>query len=226
LSSCRGRDTNGRRGVPQQVIQLVEAQGPDWAVQLTAFSTLVSAFVLLVSAIYLGRSARAAVQQQKVAVQQQEDAKRTRHAELIVDLSRRWDEIMRSMQLFSTYREERLVELVRELYGTEPTEQGASLVRLLRRLRHRLRRQRVRKSPINDFITLIELPALIEAIGVLERDGGLSLSVIASLWGSTITSAWATWKPAVIEMRELTETATTYENFQRLAERLGGSGAT
>jgi hypothetical protein len=205
------------------LVHLAEAPDPDWAVRLTAWATVASAVFLGLSALILGLTAFFVGRQAKIAVQQQEDAKRTRHAELIVNLSRRWDEIMRSMQLFSTYREKRLLELVRKLYGPEQSQSkpNALAVRLVQRMRRRFGgAERMDESPINDFITLIELPALIETIGVLERDGGLALSVISGLWGSTITSAWTTWKAAVVEMRELTGTPTTYENFERLAERL------
>lgn len=219
-----------------QTVHLADGNGLDWAGQLTAWATLASAVFLGLSALilgltayFVGNQAKIAVEQQRDAIEQRRDAKRTRHAELIVNLSRRWDEIMRSMQLFSAYRKERLVELVRELYGgrrREPREPASLLMRLRRYARHRLRgAQRVDEGPINDFITLIELPALIEAIGVLERDGGLGLNVIDALWGSTIVSAWATWKDAVLEMRDLTETRTTFENFERLAERLAAADA-
>ena len=141
------------------VVEVAETSGPDWAAQLTALATLASAPILGVTAIFLRRAARA-------AVEQLDDARNTRHAQLIVNLSRHWNEVKRAAQLFSAYPERKLLELVLQLYGGRPTD-----------------------YPVDDFITLIEPPALIETIGVLEQEGGLALNLVDDLWGSTIVSA-------------------------------------
>jgi hypothetical protein len=160
-----------------------EMPGPDWAVQLTAFATLATAVILLITAL--------------VAATQVDDARKTRHAQLIVNLSRRWDEITTSEELYTKYSRDKLVELVSKIYASGATEQERKV-----------------------FVALIELPTLIETIGVLEREENLALRIIDELWGLPIRHTWAAWESAVARLREVSSAPSAYENFERLAQRL------
>ena len=161
----------------------VAEQGPDWAVQLTAFATLATAAILLITAL--------------VAATQLDDARKTRHAQLIVNLSRRWDEIRTSEQLYTEYSSDRLVELVEKVYAFQAND-----------------RER------QEYVSLRELPTLIETIGVLEYEEDLALRIIHELWGLPIRSTWSAWAKAVIRLRQVSHAPGTYRNFERLAERL------
>lgn len=161
---------------------------PDWTATTTAASTAFTTLIVAVTAY--------------VVYRQLKDARRTRHGELLTDLSRRWDEplIVRSQVLYGRYTEEGIVKLVDKVYGTG----GAS------------------EEELTDYFTLVALPNLIEALYVMANEGAISLEVIDQMWGAAIISAWADWGKPVSELRRLlTEAPDTYSNFENLALALG-----
>lgn len=162
-----------------------------WATILIAFGTLASAAILGITAVYIYRSAQN-------ALLTLEDARKTRHAELVTDLSRRWDEplIEDSRKLFGRVTSEELVEIVNEFYDTGEND--------------------------HVYYKLIAWPNLIETIGVLESDGAISPEVIHQMWGGGIIVAWAGWCDAIQTLRDRAERPTTYLNFGRLAEMMEG----
>jgi hypothetical protein len=125
------------------------------------------------------------------------DAKKTRHGALLADLSRRWDEplIVESQRLFASYSTAGIVELVEKLYGS-----GAS------------------DKEREDFVTLEAVPNFWETIGVLERDGSITTTVVDKMWGDAIRSAWRDWEEPVTRLRELTEVQRSYKNFEDVAD--------
>src|SRR6266545_7326945 len=129
---------------------------PDWATVTGAVATAVASFVLIVTAIFAARQLR--------------DARRTRHGQLLTDLSRRWDEplIVESQRVFSRYRTEQIVALVEKVYEAGGTTE----------------------QEVKDLATLEALPNLWETIGVMQIEGAISLSVIDRMWGAAITGAW------------------------------------
>ncbi len=70
------------------------------------------------------------------------------------------------------------------------------------------------------------VPDLLENIGVLEAEGVLSASLIHRLWGPSIISYWAGWKPAIEEIRKYDEpeAEATFTYFERLARRMAALG--
>lgn len=125
------------------------------------------------------------------------DARRTRHGQLIVDLSRRWDELAFAEQLLTRTSRARLLEFVNQLYGVDPAEYGP-----------------------DQFLRLSELPSLVETIAVLVRQQSLTVEIVNDLWGPTISEIWSVWESAIVTMRELTGAFDTYSNFEWLAARL------
>ena len=126
------------------------------------------------------------------------DAKRTRHSQLIVDLSRRWDELVTSEQLGSRYTRRRLLELVLQVYAGRPTG-----------------------YPSDEVIRLSELPSLVETIGVLVlHTKSLTVEIVDSLWGPTIVELWDVWSRPVDIIRRETQEFGTYFYFQKLAAEL------
>jgi hypothetical protein len=129
------------------------------------------------------------------------DAKRTRHAQLVVDLSRRWDEQQRAEQLQSEYTEKRLLKLVEQLYGQRWWGSAEDY------------------DPA-EFVRMNELPSLIETIGVLVSRDALTLEIVFDLWAPTIIAAWEVWRRPAERIRELTGAPDSYRQFQKLAEDL------
>jgi hypothetical protein len=128
------------------------------------------------------------------------DAKKTRHGNLLTDLSRRWDDplTMESLMLFSEHGPQGVTELA------ERTYKGAS----------------VDKGDLELFYDLNRWPNLIETIGVLWDEGVLDIRVIYKMWGPQILAGWLVWEEPVKKLRELDTYPITYRFFQRLAEAL------
>ena len=135
-----------------------------------------------------------------LALRQLHDAHRARDAALLIDLSRRWDEplIVESQKLFAIYTSEGITELIDRVYNPA----GAT-----------------EKEQI-DFTKLEALPNLWETLGVLRAEQAVSLSVIDRMWGVAITGAWKDWEAPIGRLREVTNTPTSYNYFERLAAAL------
>lgn len=159
---------------------------PDWAVATTAVATAVTALVLAITAIAVGRQLR--------------DARRTRHGQLLTDLSRRWEEpvIIKSQRLFSAHGSEGIVKLVAKVY-----EQGGAT-----------------DAEVEEYTVLESLPNLWELLGVLHSDRAISLSVIDRMWGAAIINAWDEWEAPIGRLRKATDNFSSYVNFQDLADDL------
>lgn len=139
-----------------------------------------------------------------VAVSSLRDAEKTRHGQLIVDLSERWDEegVIESLKFFGAWTNEGLIELVEVLFNQElrpPTEEE-----------------------LDDWYRLTLVPGLMETIGVLAAEDVITDGVIHKMWGPLIVGYWNGWKPAIEQLRrydnEYAENSYTY--FEQLAERM------
>jgi hypothetical protein len=154
-------------------------------------------------------AARIAVRTARIAVDGLEDAQRTRHAQLLLDLSRRWDEeaVIESVKLSSMHSVEGVTELLERLYADQPDRLDDS------------ERQR-RSEDLDLYAKLFIWPNLLETIGGLYSAGAISAEVVYKMWGAEVVSAWDTWEKSVYRLRELEKDAGTYRNFQELAERM------
>jgi hypothetical protein len=162
------------------------AAAPDWAAITTAVATAVTAIVLGGTAILARRTLR--------------DAQNTRHANVLTELSRRWDDphIVQSVKLFARYKRADLVSLIETIYDErKPSDQE-----------------------LFDFATLEAIPNLWETVAILQSEGAFPLSMVEKMWGAAIASAWDAWEAAIKRLRELTDTPTTYCHFERLATAL------
>ena len=85
----------------------MDTGGPDWAAVTTAVATAATAGILAATALFVGRQLR--------------DARRTRHAGLLVELSRRWDDaaFLESQKLAADYPTAALLDLIELLYGDQ-----------------------------------------------------------------------------------------------------------
>jgi hypothetical protein len=190
----------------------------DWPAWITAFGTLGGAVVLAITARYAYKSANA-------ALNALDDARNTRHAQLLTDLSRRWDEplIVRSRKLFGEYaRTGRLIDLVDYMYEA-PTPGTPWYRAFVDRIKHGESRPGSEEK-LDDFYALTAWPNLIETIGVLESERAIDGSVVYKMWGSGIIAAWSGWCDAIERIRDYVDQDrdTTYAHFQRLAGKMAG----
>jgi hypothetical protein len=165
----------------------VAPAGPDWTAQTSAIATAGATAIILLTALYAAR--------------QLKDARRTRHGQLLADISRRFDEpaISESYRLYVAQTDAGIAALIDKLYGAgqKPTD-----------------------KEIADYLIIARLPNLWETIGVLEREAAIPLELVDQTWGDPIRGSWDDWKPRVAQLRELCGTDKVYSNFQRLAEDL------
>jgi hypothetical protein len=133
------------------------------------------------------------------------DARRTRHAQLLQDLSRRWDEplAVRSRELAGEYEKEALLELVDRVYHPRawatPDDQR------------------------EDADTLIRLAAALnlnETIGALWISRSLSARVIQRMWGASFEADWERWSAPIAMIRKEERDPGVYTNFERTARKM------
>lgn len=162
-------------------VELVE----DWAAWLEAFSTFVAAVVLSATAV--------------IARSTLEDAKRTRHAQLLVELNKWWASaaIIESQKLLSNYTKEDLLALVERLFGKDQSK--------------RL------KDDVPNWETLQQTANFIENIGVLHDEGALTAEVIYKNWGGAILEVWEAWSLAVPRL-QMPGSLDTYRYFKIVAQ--------
>jgi hypothetical protein len=167
-------------------VKLVD-EGTDWAAWMTGIFTAVLAIGAWVALFSL------------------KDAKRTRHAATITDLSRRWDEpaATDARRRTGDYDAAALLGLVRRVYLPAPTATDEE-----------------RLADVDELFRLGRWVNLLETIGVLFREKALSDRVIFRLWGGQIVSAWTKWEKPVVWMRDWERRPGIYENFQCVDERM------
>jgi hypothetical protein len=169
--------------------------GPSWTDKVTALSTLAAALVVGLSALIALLQLRSA---QSFSKEQLLDAGRTRHGQLLNDLSRRWDEelLIKSRIKLATCTPERLLSLTKAIYDTGVGDQ-------------------------EEFADLQALANFLEAIAVQEEIGALSVEQVSKLWGQATLMAWNRWKPSAEYIQgTLPSRAQTYVQLKHLAERV------
>jgi hypothetical protein len=137
----------------------------DWS----AVALWVTALILLGTAIY--------------AVFQLQDARRTRHAELLIHLTERLDS-------------DRIVESHYLFYKRKPT----GVIELRNFLTNRP--EEVQETHYRDYTTLIRVPELYELIGVLRADKALNRTVIWRMWGPQIIAVREAWTEPIEDLKK------------------------
>jgi hypothetical protein len=145
--------------VPPRVVE----GATDWAAWITAISTGVLAVGVLVAVFGFW------------------DAKRTRHGQLITDLSIRWEEqpIVDGLKLLGREQDAEIEALVKRLFAGGPPND----------------------ADLNLYNVMLPVTNLIETIGVLANEHVLTKRVIYKMWGPTIVNVWAAWRLATAEIR-------------------------
>jgi hypothetical protein len=169
----------------------VGKDAPTWTDQATAIGTIATAIILALTAAFaLGALA---------------DAKRTRHAQIVTDLSRRWDERLTtaSRERAGDYDSKALLDLVDRVY--DPPKSATA---------------EQRKQDVDEFFLLGRWLNVIETIAALHADKSLDGDLIFMLWGNWIAAAWTEWELAVNRMRQLERRPGIFRNFQVLAQEM------
>jgi hypothetical protein len=129
------------------------------------------------------------------------DARQTRHAQLLADFSKRWDdsEILRAVNLARDYGPQGLVALTNKLFGTEAP---------------------IPPDPDNvaDWDDALKWPNLLETIGVMVKEGALPKTMVFGMWGGPIVNAWRNhWEDATFAHRRQKNDADIFIYFEWLA---------
>jgi hypothetical protein len=159
--------------------------GLNWTDKMTAITSLVLTVAALAALASLGA------------------ARRSRHAQIILDISRRWDEPLatESRDIESGYLPKDLLTLMEEFYeppAWRPPQQRADHVRRV-------------------FKLLASLN-LMETIAVLYLDDAISGETIFRMWGASIVGTHDRWRAPIDLMRDREKRKGIYRNFELLAD--------
>ncbi len=130
------------------------------------------------------------------------EGRRTRHGQLIVVLNARWDDqaVIDSAAHFRLWGSDNTTDLVEALWSDDVTERD--------------------EQDLKDWYDLSIYPNVIEAIGLIQAEGAISIELVDKLWGKNIIDAWEGWRKPIIRLREVTDTKEVWIGFQEVAERL------
>jgi hypothetical protein len=130
------------------------------------------------------------------------DARKTRHGEVLTELSRRWDDhlVLKSLTLGRKYGPSGTLALVDALWTPGVTDRD--------------------ERDLDDWYAISVYPNLLETIGVYLREGVISDSIVYRLWGANIISAWRDWKGTVEALRDATGEPDVWIHFERLASKM------
>lgn len=150
------------------------------AAVVAAVAALASLALLLLAAIYARR--------------QLNEARRSRHAQLLMDLSRRWDED----------------ELNASRQKAVAHQTPAGLLQAVQTLEH---------DNSLDFYVLLRVPNFFEDVAALEREAALSVELIRTQFKTVIKDTLYHWMPTIRHFRQHWGDG-IYEGFETLAKRM------
>jgi hypothetical protein len=178
------------------VLTLLVAGWLDWLgnpLWVTAAATLLLAAGVAVALIGLG------------------DARRTRHAQIVTDLSARWDSrsSVESRRIFLLQGQPEVSALFQRLYSPPPS-------RTLEEFDADLRLQG----------KLLVWPNLLETIGVLHKTGIVSTDVVYRMWGAGVFYWWQSWKPIAEALLAADESQPAlFRHFRKLSDDMESHAA-
>jgi hypothetical protein len=137
-----------------------------------------------------------------IALRALRDGRRTRHGQLIVVLNARWDDqaVIDSAAHFRLWGSENTTKLVEALWSDDVTERD--------------------EQDLKDWYDLSIYPNVIEAIGLIQAEGAISIELVDKLWGTNIIDAWKDWKKPIYRLREVTHANDVLIGFEEIADRL------
>lgn len=120
---------------------------------------------------------------------------RTREAELLVDLSRRWNE----------------EQLTKSRKAARNYKSGAELKEAV---------QKLRENNDEEYYDLVRLPDFFEALGVLVNSSCLSKQLTKDLFGTVIKYYYSLYGPTIQYLREIHDDKNIYIWFDDLVDKL------
>jgi hypothetical protein len=134
-----------------------------------------------------------------------EDAKKTRHAQLVLALDARWTTpgIETAVKLYGSYTKQKLADLVGTMF-----DPAARAIR------------EPTKEETADYEGLAIVANLIETIGALCKTGAITPDVVYDVWGGPIVDVWRTWELALPKLRKLRDEQAIYEHFDHIGKTM------
>jgi hypothetical protein len=175
---------NGVLLVAVVVAVALAARGTDWAAWVTAVATTALAAGVLYA---------------KDAV---DDAKKTRHAQLVLEIDKLWNAaaMVEAGKLYGRYSDEKLAQLVDRMFDRYA--------------------EAATPEEVEDYEALAALANLIETTGAIMADGGLTEGVIYDVWGGPIAEVWTAWEKALPRMREHLGEPDLFRHFEDLGKAM------
>lgn len=138
------------------------------------------------------------------------DARKTRHGQILAELSRRWDDrfILESAELFGVWSSSGTIKLIDALWGTEAKDPKTDEERA------------DYSSNLRAWYKLSAYPNLIETIGVFVEEDVVSEEVVYKMWGPSIALAWREWREPVNHLRDVTRTPEVWQWFEAVGLRM------
>jgi len=158
-----------------------QIEGVTWTDIVTAIAAVLAFGVLIFAALY--------------ARHQLHSMEKTREAQLLADLSRRWDEelLTESRQAVGKYKN------------------GSELSQSLEELRNRSDEQ---------YYVILRLPDFFEDLGLLVNKKCLSLQLAKDMFGTAVKYHYNLYKDTIENMRKIYKDQTIYKFFEDLAEEI------
>jgi hypothetical protein len=161
-----------------------------WAAWVAAMAAVITMIIVGIAAWF--------------ALQGLDDARKTRHAQLILSLNQQWASqgLADAFELFWKYSSSGTVtELIDNVHGPEePT--GT---------------EEEKRQFQQDYQTLSAAPNLVETIGVLREDGALTTDVIYRMWAGEIASIYSYWEDALPKLRSHLDEPDLLSHFRALS---------
>jgi hypothetical protein len=163
------------------IVRVVEDHPTDWPAWITLGIVIVGAWIA-----YRGLR----------------DAANTRNAQLMVELSTRWnsEETREAQRLFRDYGSANMVALVETMWGEDQDART--------------------EDDMDDWYTVHVWPDFIETMAVLVLEKHVSAETIFKMWGGPITWAWDDWTEPIQAERRVYNNDQVYRNFELLAEMM------
>jgi hypothetical protein len=153
--------------------------GPAWT-EIVAALTSAATLVFVIAGLVFAK-------------RQLDATKSSRHADLLAELSRRWDELLAERQESNSYDQpEDLAKAIENLYSANDMK----------------------------YYTLARVPSFFEDLAVQVVERNIPIELVAKSFKDAVIYHWSRWKPATAFLRQ--DQPSVYEHFEDLAKKLEG----